>query len=305
MSSPAPPSPEPFTALSSRPELPAGVDRPDLVDADGLPPDRAALPRWPWWAPFAAFLLTILIAVVGAGVVAVVAEAFGVEVTREDPPSGVTIGGVIVQDIALIASAFVLARSTGGTPRPSHFGLRRVGLGLATRWTLAAWGSFFVFSAIWALLLRIEESDDLPQELGADESTLALVVVSVLVTVVAPVAEELFFRGFMFTALRRAWGLVPAVLATGVAFGAVHAGSSEPEFLVPLGVFGAALCLLYWRTGSLLPCIVLHALNNSLALGVSQDWTWEIPLLMAGACGSVLLLVRPFLGARRALPSPA
>ena len=43
-------------------------------------------------------------------------------------------------------------------------------------------------------------------------------------------------------------------------------------FLVPLGVFGALLCLLYYRTGSLLPCMVLHALNNSLALGVSQSW---------------------------------
>ena len=41
-------------------------------------------------------------------------------------------------------------------------------------------------------------------------------------------------------------------------------------FLVPLGVFGALLCLLYHRTGSLLPCMALHALNNSLALGVSQ-----------------------------------
>ncbi len=302
---PAPPSPEPFAPLSSRPELPAGVERPDPVLAEGLPPDRAALPRWPWWAPFAAFLLTVAIAIAGATLVALVAEAFGVEVDPDDTPPGVTIAGVIVQDAALIASAFLIARSTAGTPRPSQFGLRRVALGTAALWTFAAWASFVVFSAVWATLLNIEESDDLPQELGADESTLALVVVAVLVTVVAPVAEELFFRGFMFTALRRAWGLVPAVLATGIAFGAVHAGSSEPEFLVPLGVFGAALCLLYWKTKSILPCIVLHALNNSLALGVSQDWTWEIPLVMAGACGFALLVLRPFLGARRALPAAA
>ena len=37
-------------------------------------------------------------------------------------------------------------------------------------------------------------------------------------------------------------------------------------------VFGFVLCLLYVWTDSLLPCIVLHALNNALALGVSQDW---------------------------------
>jgi membrane protease YdiL (CAAX protease family) len=286
MSAPAP--------LPARPELPEGIERPE--SPDGLPPDRAGLPEWPWWAPFAAFLLTAAVAVVGATLVALVAELLGFDVDTDDPPPGVTIGGVVVQDIALIASPFILARATAGSPRPWQFGLRRVAVGLAVGWTLVAWVTFFLISALWAAALNIDENDDLPQQLGADESTLALIVVSVLVTIIAPIAEELFFRGFMFTALRRAWGLVPAVLATGIAFGAVHLGSSEIEFIVPLAVFGAVLCLLYWRTGSLLPCIVLHALNNSLALGVSQEWTWEIPLVAAGACAVIFAVVRPLLG---------
>ena len=70
-------------------------------------------------------------------------------------------------------------------------------------------------------------------------------------------------------------------------------------FLVPLGVFGALLCVLYHRTGSLLPCMVLHALNNSLALGVSQSWEpLQVIALMLGAAVAVLALVLPF--ARRA-----
>jgi membrane protease YdiL (CAAX protease family) len=295
--------PERPAPLPARPELPAGIERPE--SPDGLPPDRAALPAWPWWAPFAAFLLTIVVAVVGATVVALVAELLGFDVDAGDPPPGVTIGGVVIQDIALIASPFVLARATAGRPRPVQFGLRRVGVGLAVRWTLAAWFAFFLISALWAAALNIDENDDLPQELGADESTLALIVVSVLVTIIAPIAEELFFRGFMFTALRRAWGLVPAVLATGIAFGAVHLGSSEIEFIVPLAVFGAVLCLLYWKTGSLVPSIVLHALNNSVALGVSQKWTWEIPLVAVGACAVIFGVLRPFVVARGGGRQPA
>mgnify|MGYP000173810412 CR=1 FL=1 len=51
----------------------------------------------------------------------------------------------------------------------------------------------------------------------------------------------------------------------GVLFGAVHAGGSDAAFLVPLAVLGVLFCLLYERTGSLYPPIVLHAINNSIA----------------------------------------
>jgi membrane protease YdiL (CAAX protease family) len=112
--------------------------------------------------------------------------------------------------------------------------------------------------------------------------------------VLAPVAEELFFRGYFFTALRNWKGVWPAAILTGVVFGAIHAGSAPVGYLVPLAVFGFALCLLYWRTGSLYPCIVLHALNNSLAFGVSQGWGWEIPLVMLGANAVILAALLPF-----------
>ena len=70
-------------------------------------------------------------------------------------------------------------------------------------------------------------------------------------------------------------------------------------FLVPLAVFGFVLCLLYWRTGSLYPCIALHALNNCLAFGVSQNWDWQIPVLMVAALTVISGLILPFGGVRR------
>ncbi len=66
-------------------------------------------------------------------------------------------------------------------------------------------------------------------------------------------------------------------------FGGVHAGSAPALDLVPLGVLGFGLCLLYRATGSLYPCIAAHCVNNSLAFGSLENWGWQIPVLMASS----------------------
>ena len=291
-----PPSSGPSAPLPSRPELPEGVWRPPLPPSP--PPPSAvrgdALPRWPLWAPFAAMLGALLLAVVGVGVIALVVELAGVDTGGDDTPPGVTIGGTYVQDLALIGMALLLARRLDPPATPDQFGLRLPRWWPAVGWALLAWGGFFVLTAIWAQLLDVSESDDLAQELGIDSSPLALVAVAVLVCVLAPIAEEMFFRAFCFTALRRTLGMLPVAVLTGIIFGAIHLGGTDIEFIVPLMVFGFFLCLLYVRTDSLLPCIVLHALNNALALGVSEEWGAGIPLAMLAAAVAVIAIVLPF-----------
>jgi membrane protease YdiL (CAAX protease family) len=88
---------------------------------------------------------------------------------------------------------------------------------------------------------------------------------------VAPLCEEFFFRGFMFGVLRERIGVAGGALLTGLIFGGVHATGSPVETLGVLVVLGVLLCLLYWRTGSLLPCIALHALNNGISFVVTTD----------------------------------
>lgn len=292
---PPPPGSEPLL----RPELPDGLPPERIPPPPVVPSARDRLPAWPPWAPFAAMLVTLGIAILGASLATLVAQLLGYDVSAGDPPPGVTITGTFFQDGALIFSAWLLARLTAGSPSWTQFGLRPVAPLRAFGWLLGTWVAFIAFSGIWAAALGIKENDDLPQELGADDSSTALFFVAVLVCVAAPIAEELFFRGFCFTALRRWIGAAGGAIATGVIFGLIHAGSADPVFLVPLGVFGALLCVLYLRTGSLLPCMVLHALNNSLALGVSQSWEpLKVIALMVGAVVAVLAIAMPF--ARRA-----
>ncbi len=209
------------------------------------------------------------------------------------------IGATVFQDAALIGSALFFARLSA-RPTARQFGLRPARLWSSLGWLALTWVGFFIFSAIWIAALGIKERDDLPDQLGADSSTVALVAVAILVCVVAPIAEETFFRGYFFTALRNWKGVWPAAIITGLVFGSIHAGSAPVGYLVPLAVFGFGLCLLYWRTGSLYPCIALHALNNSLAFGVSQKWDWQIPLVMVGSL-TVIFLVMLAVGDRRQL----
>jgi membrane protease YdiL (CAAX protease family) len=112
--------------------------------------------------------------------------------------------------------------------------------------------------------------------------------------VTAPIVEEIVFRGYLFAALTRWRGPWPAAVITGVLFGAAHGAVHPPVALVPLAILGFALCLVYWFTGSLLPCIGLHAANNAMVLGIEVGWSWQVPLAMLGAVAVSLLLVAPF-----------
>jgi membrane protease YdiL (CAAX protease family) len=277
----------------------------------GPPPELPELPegagprdpRWPAWTAPVALLAGFVAALIGAIMLAAVAGASGADI--DNLPPGVEIGATVFQDLALIASAVLFAR-LWRRPRPWHFGLRRTRLWPAVGWTMLVWAGFFAVSAIWIAALGIHDRDELPEQLGADKSTAALVAVAALVCIVAPIAEEFFFRGYFFTALRTWRGPWLAAVLTGLVFGAIHFSPDRPAaFLLPLAVFGFGLCLLYWRTGSLYPCMALHALNNSLALGVSQHWNaWQVVLTMAVANVAIAAIMLP-VGDRRPAPRPA
>lgn len=291
---------EPPLPLPSRPELPEGISRPE-PPAD---PRAAALPHWPAWTPLPALLLTFLIALAGTLAIVALVELTGMQVNAQSLPPGITIGGTIVQDLALVGSAVLFARVWAGGVSVADFGIRRTPLWPAVGWTALTWFAFLAFSAAWAAAFDITENDDLPAELGADESTVALIAVAFLVTLLAPICEELFFRGFCFTAVRRAIGVAGSAIVTGAVFGLIHAGGTEPEFLVPLAVLGALLCLLYWRTGSLIPCMVLHAVNNSIALGVALEWQPTV-IVATMAVTSLLIVAGALAISRRSAPDAA
>ncbi len=87
-----------------------------------------------------------------------------------------------------------------------------------------------------------------------------------LTSLVAPVSEELFFRGFVHRGLVRVVGARPlAALASALWFGILHPSGA----FVPVFLMGLAAALLLDRTGSLLPGILLHVAYNT-----TLGWHW-------------------------------
>ena len=144
----------------------------------------------------------------------------------------------------------------------SHFGV-----------AILTWIAYFAAAAVCALLISAlfgvdTEQEDIAGELGVDDPSLLVAISAVaLLVAVAPLSEELFFRGMVFAGLRTRLALWPAALLSGVIFGLPHVPTGPLAALL-LVILGTALAWLYERTGSLWPCIFVHTFNNALAVVV-------------------------------------
>ncbi len=93
--------------------------------------------------------------------------------------------------------------------------------------------------------------------------------VPLLAVVLLPaVCEELLFRGTLARALRPRLGVAGAVAVSALLFGAFHI---VPARIPPTAVFGAALAYATLATGSVLPGIVMHLLNNAITVLLAGD----------------------------------
>lgn len=129
-----------------------------------------------------------------------------------------------------------------------------------------------------------------------DLNALSPVVYFVLTLCVAPVMEELFFRGVCERAF--AYYITPfwAIVFQALIFGVMHLTFIHLIPTILLGLFNGWLT---YRTGKIWPCIVLHALNNALAIFAIDavyevfPWLFDDVLAWAGACivaGATVLL---------------
>jgi hypothetical protein len=86
-----------------------------------------------------------------------------------------------------------------------------------------------------------------------------LLATALAVALLAPLFEEILFRGLLLPALAQRWGWAAAILGSGLLFGAIHL---QPAGLPTLGALGLVLGAAVRRSGSLLSAVVLHALWN-------------------------------------------
>jgi uncharacterized protein len=97
------------------------------------------------------------------------------------------------------------------------------------------------------------------------EGTRALQTLAVL-GLLAPITEELAFRGMLYGWLAGRWSNLVAFVLSSLAFAAAHTEPVHILLVLPLGFwFG----FLRWRTGSLVPTIVAHIINNTIAVAAA------------------------------------
>jgi uncharacterized protein len=211
------------------------------------------------WGPWTAILGVVLALATG-----VVLGIPGALIGHKPNGDLTTFGNVFVQ--AATALGFLMVPMAIAAQRGAK-GLREIlsRLGVrsfkpsALKWMAAAIIVYLVFTALYTQLIVEPHQKDIAEGFGAVPVKVLLIVVA------APISEEVCFRGMLYGGLRERWPRLAAALLGGLIFGGLHALTGVSA-VPPLIVFGFLLSLLYEKTGSIIPGILLHMLNNSVAL---------------------------------------
>jgi membrane protease YdiL (CAAX protease family) len=191
----------------------------------------------------------------------------GIELSLSGEPTlAQTISLAALETIALVASVYILGMLRHG------LSWRQVGIRqIESRWiTTAIVISLLAIPITGLITLLVLQAFDLPfenpqLEFFLPEGISAPGALGVLIVggITVPFAEELFFRGVLYTWLRKHWGMWPSVLASAFIFGLVHVDIAVGVTAFALGV---VLGLVYEYSRTLWTPFLIHALNNSLRL---------------------------------------
>lgn len=223
-------------------------------------------------------LLGLIVAAAIGGVAAIAAgvsfgwhavRGFLMDATTPQQGEGVTplrfdLGLAIAVYIGFAIAILAFARWRGGADWRGLIGVRSPAWRLkdAVLWAIAA-GALIYSVAATSILEHFYPKSESWFTIPADH--VAYSMLFFLAVILAPITEELMFRGWIYTSLRYTFGLWPALLASAAMFGFAH---YEGTHLYALAVFpmGIALAAIRERTGSVTSSIVFHAFNNFIAI---------------------------------------
>lgn len=216
-----------------------------------------------------ALLLTAWL-VVGQLLFGGVAVALGITDFSGDTAGRIVLVAVQASVLATVL-AWLAARGNLATvaaprrrPRAGDLGLG-IGIGI---------GGFAVLVLALGTIMRLLGDVDPPQQQALDDAAVGGVdamLAVVLAVLIAPVLEEVVFRGALHGALRERVGVWPAALLSSGVFAAIHLEivTSSPAFLVQLFVLGLVFVWLYERTGNLVAPTVAHLVFNAISISVA------------------------------------
>ena len=181
---------------------------------------------------------------------------------------------MLVLDVFVVLA--IVAFATGREAR----GLSRLGLSSRNLWASVKAG-FVGYTGVFPwLFLLLFSTAEVARLLGfqppvepihklifEEQRTVVLALTALLACVVGPIAEEGFFRGVLYAALRQRRSRWLSMLISGTLFSLIH---SNPMGFLPILVLGGLLAYLYEWTGSLAAPIAVHIAHNSLLMGLAM-----------------------------------
>ncbi len=264
---------------SSKPKKGQGAAH---VPGELTPTDAAPGKTWQDspWGPLAGVFYGVFVAFLGGQVA--VGILLGILLMMFGMPSGTidpwfrTPFGVFVSSVLGAGAVFALIHLFLRSRRAS---VKQLGLDTFRRsYVATAIGAFVVYFVAYLIIVSVVKlaipSLDLNQEqdLGMNnpQGIIELVMAFVILVVLPPLVEEVIFRGFLYTGLRKKLTFLPAAILTSLLFAAGHLeiGNNTPLlWIAAIDTFtiSMVMCFVRERTGSIWPTIVLHAIKNGLA----------------------------------------
>jgi membrane protease YdiL (CAAX protease family) len=268
-------------------------DQPLLL-ADQPPPGPAYEPtpeNPPWGAPvaFASWIVSLFL-LIFVGNVGVIIYALVQNVQREDlqdflrDPTAILIAitSVIPAHILTLVFCWFVVTKNGQFPLSKTLGFK--------------WGKFnlgyslltvVLFYSIFAVLVYFLGDEDHQLMEILRSSRAATLVVAFLATFTAPIVEETVYRGIIYSAFQRSFGVPIAIAVTSLLFAGVHFAqySTSATAITMICILSLGLTLIRVRSGNLLPCIVTHMIFNGVQ--------------------AVILIFQPYLDQTPPVPPPA
>lgn len=214
---------------------------------------------------------TVLVFVAIAIVARHVDYAAAVRIVTSDPlPLGAAqlaaLGAVIALGVWLWTPGEEPNAALGFVPTPSRHALVAAVAGLALQLPMVELTT--ILARALPALAHSPETDAAITALTGISSPMRAFTVPFTFVVIAPVTEELLFRGLILRALRTRYGTAPAIGLSALLFGAFHV---DPQALVFATLVGLLLGWVAVRTGSTMPSIALHAGFNAMPVLFSDE----------------------------------
>ncbi|HZN61228.1 MAG TPA: type II CAAX endopeptidase family protein [Planctomycetota bacterium] len=183
----------------------------------------------------------------------------GLALPKATPTAWLMAAAAVTLPIGVVLGIWIRRRSVGAVLAPGRFTPGLVG------WTV--FGSAGLFLALMSLaqpFLELfpkykDEIEELTREVGSMPPGFALLMIGVL----APLGEEMVFRGALLKGFRNSWGAIAGLLVSSTLFALAH---GIPPRMIATFLIGMWLGGLAMRTGGLAIPLLAHALNNTLVL---------------------------------------